>query len=434
VKGLSGIFLIVALVLVSGLIAYVGDIVGRRMGRKRLSLFGMRPRHTAIAISVLAGMLITILTLGVAMSLSSDVKDGFLRVSQMRSQRASLSRRLAALNHELEQREEAFRRAREAAERDLQQAEAALGATTKQLEDTEAALEEQQEKLARASAEVKKREQVVTRQGLVVASLGKEQARLQQDIDNLRSWKAWATRDIAIQRGSPILFGAGQPLAAELLEGGRPAPAIREQMDQFIARLNTLVQTAGAQPPAEGKTAVVIGKPVADPDSDSLTWATSDQVLEAVVERIGETTGSVIVRAFSVVNTHVGEPVPIDFELFHNHLVFRQGETLAETILDGRLSQPALMAALVSLLRDEVGAKARAENVMPRATVGEPALFASPRAAVGEMSYEELFAAIERIREIGAPARVVAMASRDTWTIGPLEVDLLVSRVEGSSS
>ncbi|NIO64040.1 MAG: DUF3084 domain-containing protein, partial [Gammaproteobacteria bacterium] len=65
--GFSGILLIVALVLVSGLIAYIGDIVGRRMGRKRLSLFGMRPRHTAIAVSVAAGMLITVITLLVAM-------------------------------------------------------------------------------------------------------------------------------------------------------------------------------------------------------------------------------------------------------------------------------------------------------------------------------------------------------------------------------
>jgi len=87
----------VALVLISGLIAYVGDIVGRRMGRKRVTLFGLRPRHTAIAISVVAGMVITIITLVAAMLVSKDVKDGFLRVVEMRQRQAQLEGRVAEL-------------------------------------------------------------------------------------------------------------------------------------------------------------------------------------------------------------------------------------------------------------------------------------------------------------------------------------------------
>ena len=105
--GLYGIALIFALVAVSGLVAYVGDILGRRLGRKRLSLFGLRPRHTAIAVSVLAGMVITILTLGAAMLISEDVKDGLIRVSEMRREQGELSRELRLLQGEMSQLEEA---------------------------------------------------------------------------------------------------------------------------------------------------------------------------------------------------------------------------------------------------------------------------------------------------------------------------------------
>jgi len=152
-------------------------------------------------------------------------------------------------------------------------------------------------------------------------------------------------------------------------------------------------------------------------------------VLNAIADGVRESAREVIVRAFSVMNTHTGEPVPVDFKLFHNELVFRRGEVLAETILDGRLSSPALMEALVSLLRDEVGEKARASNVMPRLGAGGSNVFGSPREAVGQMSFEKLFATIEQLEQVGGPARVTAVAAADVWTIGPLEADLVVEPI-----
>ncbi len=49
-------------VLTGGLIAYAGDLIGRRMGKRRASLFGLRPRHTAAIITAATGTLISLLT------------------------------------------------------------------------------------------------------------------------------------------------------------------------------------------------------------------------------------------------------------------------------------------------------------------------------------------------------------------------------------
>ena len=57
------IFFAIVLVLVSGFIAYFGDLLGRRMGKKRLTLFGLRPRHTAIGVTTITGMIIAALAL-----------------------------------------------------------------------------------------------------------------------------------------------------------------------------------------------------------------------------------------------------------------------------------------------------------------------------------------------------------------------------------
>jgi uncharacterized protein (DUF3084 family) len=64
---------------------------------------------------------------------------------------------------------------------------------------------------------------------------------------------------------------------------------------------------------------------------------------------------------------------------------------------------------------------------MPRRAAEGTEVFGTPRETVGEMSYDELFGVIARVRETDGPARVTAVAASDTWTIGPLEVDLLVA-------
>jgi uncharacterized protein (DUF3084 family) len=434
-----GILLIIALVIMSGVIAYVGDIVGRRMGRKRLSIFGLRPRHTAIVISVVAGMLITIVTLGAAMAVSKDVQDGFLRVAQMRQEQGVLTQRLSSLDGDLKQSEEALARAR----RDAETQVAELGATQLELAEAEgkleeigAALTEEQKKLAQAFAEEKRMTAVIERQEVTLTDLGTKYADLRttyqellRDIDKLEAWREWLTRGVVSERGTPILFGAGQALGAEVIDGRSPVATVREELNAFALRLDQMVRAAGATPLAGEEQAVVIGKPLPDAEAGTLTWASPEQVLNAVADGIRESAREVIVRAFSVMNTHTGEPVPVDFKLFHNELVFRRGEVLAETILDGRLSSPALMEALVSLLRDEVGEKARASNVMPRLGAGGSNVFGSPREAVGEMSFEKLFATIEQLEQVGGPARVTAVAAADVWTIGPLEADLVVEPI-----
>jgi uncharacterized protein (DUF3084 family) len=60
------IALIASLVVISGVIAYVGDLLGTYIGKKRLSLFGRRPKRTGQIIGIGAGVAIALVTLGVS--------------------------------------------------------------------------------------------------------------------------------------------------------------------------------------------------------------------------------------------------------------------------------------------------------------------------------------------------------------------------------
>jgi uncharacterized protein (DUF3084 family) len=92
--GTYGILLILVLVLVSGFIAYIGDILGRRLGRRRVTLFGLRPRHTAIAVSIVAGMLTTLATLLIAFAVSKEVRIGLTQVDSMIASNNELKQQL----------------------------------------------------------------------------------------------------------------------------------------------------------------------------------------------------------------------------------------------------------------------------------------------------------------------------------------------------
>ncbi|MDQ7842484.1 MAG: DUF3084 domain-containing protein [Armatimonadota bacterium] len=78
-----GALLIPVLILLSGAIALVGNAVGRNIGRRRLSVFGLRPRYTAQIVTVLTGMLITVTTLLVVLTFSQEARVALFRLNEV---------------------------------------------------------------------------------------------------------------------------------------------------------------------------------------------------------------------------------------------------------------------------------------------------------------------------------------------------------------
>ena len=66
-------------VLMGGIIAYNGDVIGRKYGKKRLTLFGLRPKHTAILITSVTGVFISALTTAAIFLLAPPVRQVILQ-------------------------------------------------------------------------------------------------------------------------------------------------------------------------------------------------------------------------------------------------------------------------------------------------------------------------------------------------------------------
>jgi uncharacterized protein (DUF3084 family) len=101
-----GIVLIPILVLVSGGIALIGNRIGREIGRRRLSLFGMRPRYTAQVITIASGVLITATTLVVVLLISEEARVALFRLNAVLAETRSLEAEIDRQKAEIKQQED----------------------------------------------------------------------------------------------------------------------------------------------------------------------------------------------------------------------------------------------------------------------------------------------------------------------------------------
>lgn len=84
---------ILIIMVIAGGIAYVGDRVGHQVGRKRLTLFNIRPRYTSTIVAIATGMLIAlVVTLGAILA-SQQVKTAFFKLNALNEQITTLQSR-----------------------------------------------------------------------------------------------------------------------------------------------------------------------------------------------------------------------------------------------------------------------------------------------------------------------------------------------------
>ncbi|MFH1542596.1 MAG: DUF3084 domain-containing protein [bacterium] len=88
--------IILLLIIVGGSVAIIGNYTGRLIGRRRLSLFGLRPRHTAAAITMVSGILIALLTTGIILVISQDARTALFGLESLQQELALKEKELAA--------------------------------------------------------------------------------------------------------------------------------------------------------------------------------------------------------------------------------------------------------------------------------------------------------------------------------------------------
>ncbi|MDB9459704.1 DUF3084 domain-containing protein [Dolichospermum circinale CS-545/17] len=79
----TGYILIVAILILGGVIATVGDRIGTRVGKARLSLFNLRPKKTAVIVTIFTGGLISATTLAILFAADEGLRKGLFELEDI---------------------------------------------------------------------------------------------------------------------------------------------------------------------------------------------------------------------------------------------------------------------------------------------------------------------------------------------------------------
>ncbi len=80
---ITGYILILAILILGGMLATVGDRIGTRVGKARLSLFKLRPKNTAVLVTIFTGTLISASTLAILFTADEGLRKGVFELEDI---------------------------------------------------------------------------------------------------------------------------------------------------------------------------------------------------------------------------------------------------------------------------------------------------------------------------------------------------------------
>ena len=406
-----GVLLIVVLIITGGVIAFIGDRLGTKIGKKRLSIFGLRPRHTSIVITIFTGVCITTLTFGVMAAASENVRTalfGMERLNRsMQEKQASLDRAVLELETAQRQQEEAneaLDRSKEEIDK-LQDQQKELEEESHRLQEGNRLLEQAKEDLTRRNDELALHNEELAGKNDV---LERENADLQSSNETLSdSNKSLERRADALRQGlitireGDIVFRAGEVIASGVIRAGQT----KEQAARDFAALAQL---------ANRNVSERLGINVTDKD----IWIYQPEY-EAAIAQIVESDKDSIVRITAAGNLVRGEPVRTSLQVYPNSIVYQKDEFILARAYTLRENNGDAAEGVVTDFLRQVNAEAVRKGIL-----------ADPiRGSVGVMDGEQLYGIVQALVPIHGNVALSAYATSATDAMGPLRIDVKVEQI-----
>ncbi|GIV15629.1 MAG: hypothetical protein KatS3mg022_1064 [Armatimonadota bacterium] len=189
-------------IVVSGFIAYFGDWLGRYLGKRRISVWGLRPRHTAMLITSLTGSLIAFLTIVAVLATAQTFREIIVRGERILEQSRQLQRRYAQLSGEYTRLQQRYEQAAQRVRTQQQQMEA----NARQLQQQQQQLEEVRKQLQQRQLQVAELNRRIAEQNKELDALQKQNTVLRASSEELRQTNAQLERQGQFLREQNALY------------------------------------------------------------------------------------------------------------------------------------------------------------------------------------------------------------------------------------
>jgi len=375
------LILVFTLIVISGLIAFVGDWVGLKIGKKRVTIFGLRPHHTAIFITIISGILIAIITVTILAISSNDVRTALFGMEELKEKLTYLSREVGMINVQ-------------------------LSTTKEELKKKTTQLQEMEEKYQKLSEDIKNKtsqleELLIIREGLV-----KEKEKLSEEVEELNATIKALYSGIAWIREGEVIFGSDEQIALTIIQGQRPVEEIKEELIRFLNEASNKALAMGAKKDERTNQVFIVAQ----------------NEFEDITKKIYDSDKEMIVRLLSSINVVEGEPIVAYFNILENKLLFKIEEEIISEEIENSEIYGEVEKKLLSLLR-KVNIIAVKEGIIP-----------NPETSfVGSISAVNLYDTVKTIVESGTKMKVSVISVYDTWSTGPLRVRMEAKPISSSN-
>lgn len=376
-----GIRMIIIMAIVGGLIAYIADKMGSKIGKKKMSVFGLRPKYTSILLTVISGTMIAVLTIGVMTIASQSARTALFGMEKLQQE-------LKLLNEEKADAADALSEAKNKVDEQNQQIsilDAKIKESTRENDAMDAKLAQMNEMYSQAQAEV--------------ASLTDAKVQLTGEIENLEKTTDALRKGIINMREGQVYYRAGEIVYAGVMRGGLKHEENVAQVNWLLQNANEIaLQRLGVQQEEQPLQAI---------------WISKNIVTDAI-NALDKSKGNLFFRIRTVANIIVGELVVCEIEIFENQFIYPDGSLiLSQEYAD---AVPESYENIIMAFLTQVNHRAVEAGVLPDPLTGK----------VGNMDAATMIETSNAMRRTNGKFTLRAYAKGDITTAGPVRVRLEV--------
>jgi uncharacterized protein (DUF3084 family) len=419
------------LALLSAAIAYVGDIVGRQVAKRRISIAGIRPRRVGSYVAVATGVVIALSTFGLLALTSRDIRMWVVEYDKIKADLADLKLQYATTsqaNESLKVGIAKMQKELDARKAELDTLGEDLASTEETLTKTSAGLEKSQSDLSSVNTKLSSNERELSKTQSKLKDAGSKEGELRKNIGSLE------TDNESLRRNRDSLVGEIAALEKDRLELENKTKNLENQYELLSREVDSLSAKLGDLRTKN----ILIGanQPLAYISIDS-TW-TGAQVRDAILSTLSVLRQKLAAKGYSMEDVTNAEietlvsglagvqrnevvivssaenvvpesAVSLNYFVIENKLCFKKDEIVVEFSIPkgaGSSQVEELFAIAIKAMR----ARADERNLLPDIDSG----------SVGSFNYDEIKRLIAKLAKGESDFTVYFVSTENVYTTGNL--------------
>ena len=390
----AAIFLV--LIVMGGIIAFLGDRIGSKVGKKRMTLFGLRPKYTSVIVTIISGVLISFSTVAVMAVVNENVRVALFGLSKLQAQMNDLNQEIKVKNRELEKGKSQL----EARNKEYEDVTKKSEETSRELDRVESQRIYMERELTSVQDAYDEAQAGVEQSAQEIRDLEKTKEELNSNITVLNQEKKTLLDNIYALREGQVVMQAGQVLTSVTVDEKMTKGQSVKVLESVLNDINNMLKQQ---------------MNITDDNVNLIRVSQSD--FDEAVQQLTGAKHKKLVRIVAAQNLIRGERLIVDFDIHDNLLIFNKGEVVYKGNLDAYSNIRNYELQVLRFLKD-LNHYAQTKGVLPDPITGN----------VGVLEGQELIDVIQKVKEYGGQCELTVTARRDIYSQGPLVIDVRVER------